>query len=306
MAKLPNLRALQAFEAVGRLGSVTEGATELNVSAGAVSQMIHKVEDMLGVTLLERQGKRLQLTTLGRLYHNELAVGFERLRNAQEILQYARMTESLVVSCLPSVASKWIGRQLHHWQASHPGAPIHLIGSELEECAEKQIDFRITYGENVRAFQHYVELFTDWAVPACSPALLREHPVNSPRDILAAPLLGIKWGPKQSFLPSWDHWAAQMNLADADTTPSLTYSLSALAIDAAVDGHGFVLGQLSMIAEDIAAGRLVVPIDARIKMLAPYYLAWDRAALEKPLGPVFRTWVIGIAKRQAIASAPQH
>jgi LysR family glycine cleavage system transcriptional activator len=214
------------------------------------------------------------------------------------------MGGGLVVSCLPSVASKWIGRQLYHWQANHPGAPIHVIGSELEECADKQIDFRITYGENVRAFDHYVELFTDWAVPACAPSLLRDYPVNSPRDILTAPLLGIKWGPKQSSLASWDHWAANMEISDVDMTPALTFSLSASAIDAAIDGRGFVLGQLSMISEDVASGRLVIPIDRRIKMLAPYFLAWDRAALEKPLGPVFRAWVIAIAKRQAIVSAP--
>jgi LysR family transcriptional regulator, glycine cleavage system transcriptional activator len=52
MTKLPPLRALQAFEAFGRLGSVTDAAKELGVSVGAVSQQLRKVEEATGVGLL--------------------------------------------------------------------------------------------------------------------------------------------------------------------------------------------------------------------------------------------------------------
>ena len=63
--KRPPLRAIQAFEVFGRLGSVTGAADELGVSAGAVSQHIRKAEGALGVRLLERRGRTVALTTWG-------------------------------------------------------------------------------------------------------------------------------------------------------------------------------------------------------------------------------------------------
>jgi LysR family glycine cleavage system transcriptional activator len=54
---IPLKSRLQAFEAVGRCGGVTAAATELNVSPGAISQQIRKIESFLGVTLLERSGR---------------------------------------------------------------------------------------------------------------------------------------------------------------------------------------------------------------------------------------------------------
>jgi len=51
--------------------------------------------------------------------------------------------------------------------------------------------------------------------------------------------------------------------------------MSTAAIDAAINGRGFVLAQLSMAADDIASGRLVVPFDIRLKLSQPYALAWD-------------------------------
>jgi LysR family glycine cleavage system transcriptional activator len=303
--KLPPLRALQAFEAVGRRGSVTDAAAELAVSPGAVSQQIRRIEDALGVRLLERSGKGVELTHWGRLYHGEIVQGFDRLRAAQETLSRARTRSGLVVSCLPSVASKWLGHQLFDWQDRHPGAPIHLIGTEVEpRIGADQTDFRITYGDQVRRFDHYAELFTDWIVPACAPALLAGRAIESPADILALPLLGIDWDLSPDALPAWPDWARSAGLEAVEARSDLTYSLSGSAIDAAVSGRGVVLGQLAMIADDVAAGRLVIPVDHRIRLPFPYFLAWDRAALAKPFGPEFRAWIVSIAKRQGVLSAP--
>ncbi len=84
----------------------------------------------------------------------------------------------------------------------------------------------------------------------------------------------------------------------------VVFSLSSAAIDAAVNGHGVVLAQLGMVADELASGRLVVPFDTRIRMPEPYFLAWNRAALEKPHGAEFRAWVLAISKRQGALSAP--
>ena len=297
--KTPPLRALQAFEAFGRHGSVTGAAAELGVSAGAVSQQIRKAEDALGLPLLERRGRTVALTAWGRLYHAAIATGFDHLRSAGAMLDRRRAEAALTVSCLPSLASKWLAPQLFDWQANNQGANVRLVGSETEvRFGEDQVDFRITYGIKAQEYDHYAELFTDWVVPACAPSLLERLPVRSPVDILARPLLGIEWGRGHRPPPSWADWAATIGQDYRRAAGEVAFSLSSAAIDAAVNGRGFVLAQLSMAAEDIASGRLVVPFDLPMRLPAPYFLAWDRSALQKPYGSELRAWLISYGHRQ--------
>ncbi|TRC71269.1 LysR family transcriptional regulator [Mesorhizobium sp. WSM4307] len=298
MNKTPPLRAIQAFEAFGRRGSVTAAANELGVSVGAVSQQIRKAEDALDARLLERRGRSVALTALGRVYHAAVSIGFEKIREAQDVIEQARFADTLTISCLPSLASKWIGPQLLDWQIGHPGATVRLVGAETEpRLSAEQVDFRISYGTKYRDFEHYTELFTDWVVPACSPALLAKHPVRKPADILDLPLLSIEWARDHRSPPTWAEWAASIGAVHRKTSGEVAFSLSSAAIDAAANGRGFVLAQLSMAADDIASGRLVAPFDKRIRLPEPYFLAWDRAMLEKPFGPELRTWIVSISKR---------
>lgn len=47
-----------------------------------------------------------------------------------------------------------------------------------------------------------------------------------------------------------------------------------------------------------------MPFDLRLQLPESYYLAWDRAALEKPFGQKFHKWLVGVARQQELASAP--
>lgn len=304
MTRLPPLRALQAFEALGRLGSVTRAASELGVTPGAVSQQLRKVEAVLGLRLVERSGNSVELTSLGKTYHARIAAGFRTLREAQEVLGVARRDAAIVISCLPSMAIKWLGPRLLDWQADHPGANIRLAGEEAEPRLDGEtVDFRITYGSAALGFDRYVELFTDWVVPVCAPQLIAARGVRTPADLMALPLLGIEWGASHRPPPGWREWAGAAGIACDRTGGEMAFSLSSAAIDAAINGRGCVLAQMSMIADDLAAGRLVVPFDHRLPLPEPYVLAWNRRALEKPLAGDLRTWLTALGRRQSVRSA---
>jgi LysR family glycine cleavage system transcriptional activator len=117
--------------------------------------------------------------------------------------------------------------------------------------------------------------------------------------------LGIEWDRAQGAAPGWGDWAAHVGVPRRKAAGEVAFSMSSAAIDAAINGRGFVLAQLSMAAEDIASGRLVVPFDIRLKLSQPYSLAWDPAALEKPFGAELRAWIQTISRRQKAISAPQ-
>ena len=62
------LRQLEYFQAVGRLGSVTKAAEQQNVAQSSVSIAIKKLEAELGVKLLDRSSRRSALTPEGRIF----------------------------------------------------------------------------------------------------------------------------------------------------------------------------------------------------------------------------------------------
>lgn len=305
MQKLPSMRALKVFEAFGRLGTATAAAAELGVTVGAVSQQLRIIETAVGLRLVERRGKSIMLTSRGRQFHDDVKAAFDMLRAAQDRIERARSEATLTISCLPSLATKWLGAQLFDWQKAHPTATVHLIGENAEPNLDvDDVDFRISYGDLITRFDHRTELFTDWVAPACSPDLLSRLDLRTAADVLDAPLLGIEWAREHGSAPTWGDWAALVGVSRGKAAGAVAFSLSSAAIDAAINGRGFVLAQWSMISADIASGRLVVPFDIRLKLPHPYALAWDPAALDKPSGTELRTWLQGIGRRQKVASAP--
>ena len=65
---IPNLGALQAFEASARLGSFTRAAAELALTQSAVGRQVATLEQRLGVPLFSRVRRRLTLTDTCLLY----------------------------------------------------------------------------------------------------------------------------------------------------------------------------------------------------------------------------------------------
>ncbi len=82
--RLPPLHALRAFEAVARLGSFKDAASELSVTPAAVSQQVRKLEEDLGIELFIRENRRITLTPSGARLHSGLTDAFLRLREAVE------------------------------------------------------------------------------------------------------------------------------------------------------------------------------------------------------------------------------
>ncbi|TWI31234.1 LysR substrate-binding domain-containing protein [Paracoccus sulfuroxidans] len=299
MSKRPPLKALEAFDAFGRLGSVAEAADELGVTPGAVSQQLRKAEEALSLRLTERRGNALLLTSWGRIYHAEIRPAFEQLRQAQQKLDRLKSGGGIVISCLPSLAGKWLAPRLADWQMSHRDANVRLVGKGAEPMERVEgYDFRISYGDHIRKYDHFVELFTDWVVPVCSPDFLRDHPVATPNEILDHSLLGIEWDRNHRAAPTWSDWARHIGAEPRPHRGEMAFSLSSLAIDAAINGRGFVLAQISMVEDDLETGRLVSPFDLRMQLSQPYFLAWDRSALSKPFAGELRSWLIAISKSQ--------
>ena len=68
LVSTPDLRQMRYFTAVADHRSFTGAARELHVAQQAVSQQVRALEQLLGVTLLERSSRRVELTPEGVIF----------------------------------------------------------------------------------------------------------------------------------------------------------------------------------------------------------------------------------------------
>ena len=302
MDNLPSLRALQVFDAVGRFGGIVEAARRLGISAGAVSQQMKLLEDSLGLSLTFKVGKRIRLTAAGQRYHDSCAAAFESLRIAQVEVERTKNASNLRISALPSLFSDWLAPLIYAWQSEHPDLNLFLDGSHTEPASDGyEIDFRVTYGHYALT-ENAVELFRDCVVPVCSPKLLRgDAPLRSPADLLNYPLLSIDWLPKFASPPSWRDWFDAQHVDHSQLRDGYrVYSLSSMAIQAAVSGQGVVLAQCSMIANSLADGRLIMPFARGLPLPSPYFLVGAKDAFDKAHCREFHRWLVSRGRDQML------
>ena len=298
---LPPLRALQAFEAFGRLGSVTGAAQELGVTSGAISQQLKVLEEHLSMKLINKDGRRAALSAEALAYHKLIAEGFDRLRMAHTLVQRTKMGADLKVSGLPTLLLKWLNPLLHDIQAHLKDVPLRLEATHLEPDPDLTNDmFRLTYGSIAQRFPHARVLFTDHSFPACSPEFLKRHPeVRTAEGLLRLPLIEIDWGPAYNSVPRWADWFAANGIRGATFKPVAVHSLSSSAIEAAAGGQGVVLAQRSFSRFDLDLGRIVRPSQDNLPMPEPYYVCWGDTTLNQPKAREFLNWLMATSRNYA-------
>ncbi len=301
MDNLPPLRALQIFNIVGRCGGIAEAARRLGISTGAVSQQMKLLEDSLGISLMVKDGKRIRLTAVGERYHRTCAAAFESLQVGRAEVELAKNASNMRVSALPSLMSKWLAPQVFGWQDQYPEVNLFLEARHAEPATDGyDIDFRITYSDRVPDTGNAIELFRDCIIPVCNPALLQgRDPITAAEQILDYPLLSVDWLPSFASPPSWRDWFAEQQV----DCPQLrdghrVFSLSSMAIQAAIENRGFALAQYSMVRADLQAGLLHIPLARPLFLLSSYYLTWSSSAFDKAWCRDFHRWLIARGKEQ--------
>jgi len=297
---LPPLRALQAFEAFGRLASVGDAARELGVTPGAVSQQLKALEERLGLTLIAKDGRRATLTPAARAYHRIVSRGFDQLRLAQEYLIDRHSDAELTISGLPTLMLKWLNPLLLRFQGNAGEVAFRLEATHREpDPAMLDRTFRLTYGACSERYPHTRALFTDTCFPVCAPAFLERHPdAREPATLATLPLIEIDWGTEYPTAPRWHDWFAQQ----ADTRPGppvrpiAVHSLSSLALEAAAAGQGVALAQASFATTDIELGRLTRLSASSLRMPEPYFACWGGLTLESDTARGFLDWLLSEAR----------
>lgn len=295
-ARLPSLNGLRAFEAAARHLSFTLAASELNVTQTAISHQIRRLEEELGIRLFIRQNRALALTPEARDYLPGVRAAFNDLRLATDRLLRRDDDKVLTVSTIASLAAKWLLPRLTDFQEAHPGIDVRITTStSLVDFQRDNVDAAIRYGRGQWAGLRADWLMADELFPVCSPSLLRgDEPLRTPGDLKDYVLLHTNSG------DDWRLWLTAAGLpTDISRQPGLTFDMTFVTIQAAIDGMGVAMGRTSYVRDDIAKGRLVVPFKIALPADAGFYLVSPEGRREAPKLAAFRQWMIAATQNKA-------
>ncbi len=137
------LRHIAAFLDVARTGSVNAAAESLSITQPAVSKTIKELEEIVGVRLFDRGGRRLKLNPAGAAFQRLAGSGIAELERAQDTARtIARGPDFLRIGALPTAATDLLPEATVQMLALDPTCvmrvstgPNWLLLSQLREGA---------------------------------------------------------------------------------------------------------------------------------------------------------------------------
>jgi DNA-binding transcriptional LysR family regulator len=284
---------VRAFEAVARLGSFKRAAEELFVTQAALSHHVRHLEAHLGVRLLHRLHRRIELTAEGSRLLTEGGAAMQALAQALRDLKRSGLEETLTVSVPPYFSQRWLTPRLGNLWQEHPGLDLVLHHTyQTVDLLHDRVDAAIAWGHGQWPGVASTLLMTGRLTPICTPEYLRRlGPRPAPADLLAQPLF-------HEFDPGhWRQWFRAAGVAAPETLRSVRIDDSHALRQVVLDGHGLGLFFVELIQEDVAAGLLAQPFELWLDPGSAYYL---NHLQDRPMGPklrAFTQWILAEAEK---------
>jgi len=174
-----DLNDLLSFRAVAELGSFRRAAESVHLSQPAFSRRIDKLEEALGVKLLERTTRRVTLTAIGRDFEiktrellNDLDATLLALRGGAA----TRMSE-VSVACVPSTVNYFLTRVIRRFHEDNPRVRVKILDASANDVLTAVSNGEADFGINFMGTQdpgiEFKVLIEERFVAACR----RDHPL---------------------------------------------------------------------------------------------------------------------------------
>lgn len=289
---------LRAFEAAGRLLSVTQAARELSVTQSAVSHQIKALEEWLGVALVQREGRGLALTPPGAAYLPGLSSALDLMAQSTAGIERPTRRNTLAVNATSTFATQWLIPRLAAFCAQMPGLDVQLVttvGHLDFEPADYDVSIRCFADGELALLQQRTPwrgtsagiFLPDVLTPVCSPALLAGgKAVHRPQDLARHTLLHSRSTPLV-----WQQWLQEAGVQGIEPAGGLVFDHAHLSVQAAIQGLGVALGNPRFLGEALASGLLAMPFPGLLSGDKKYYWMLSPRAAQDAASVAFCEWL---------------
>lgn len=274
MAQSP-VGGIEVFLTVVREGSLRAAARALGVGAPAVSHRLKALERRIGVDLLVRTTRSIELTDAGRTLLATAAPAFREIAEAIEGARVVgRSTTGTLRLTMPRSAYKMlIAPVLADFQARYPDVCLELSVNEgLVDIVKEGFHAGFRLGDRLTSDMVAVQL-TGPLTPcyAVAPSYLAafgrpEHP----RDLLHHKCVRYKFVTAKRI---WEwRFVEDGQIKVVEPPVRLVFDSMQSVMQAVREGHGIGWSLRPVVEDDIRAGALETVLDPYVMKLPPFYL----------------------------------
>jgi DNA-binding transcriptional LysR family regulator len=290
----PTIQELLALDAVARYQNMTQAAGALCITVSAVSKQLGGLEDFLGLPLLEKRGRNVQLTREARAYWQRVSPGLREIETATFELRAGvsgaatgAITGLLTLASVPTFLTKWLIPRLPDFRRLHPGITLSFGQHMFRDAAiAPGVDAAIRYGAG-----GWPDLVSEYIggrqfVPVAAPEVFGDPRAKGAAALRGHPLLHHEEAPG-----AWRQWAAHHGAVDLPTLTGPWFTQYSALIQAVAGGLGVGLVPRLLVEEELARGSLVALTDMAVVLDQGHYLCFRPERAESPALAVFRGWV---------------
>lgn len=283
----PSISELHAFAQAARLGSYTEAADALQVTQGAISRSIARLEEHLGFAVFERQGRRSVLTTAGRQYLDAVGPAVFTIESATQAMRRKREGRHVRLSMPPTLFSHWLIPRLPAFTAKYPGTVLSFAPYRRDDpLTSADIDAWIRIGSMpFPDTLHADYLVGRDLVPICLPQDASR--IQQPQDLLRHPLLA-----HTNYPDNWARWFEKMGCDGPYPAPAADFEQVGMLVQAVIAGMGVAVVQRCLIEEDLAAGRIAIPVNRPFQIERGYFLCQPASRPAAHALQDFQQWLL--------------
>lgn len=279
----PPLSALRAFAALAEAGSAVQAGALLNVSHAAISQQLRQLEERLGIALIERGGRNLQLTESGVRLAEAVTRGFAEMEQVIAEITGRDDDRPLQLSLTPTFAANWLMPRLAGFRRNHRQIEILLNPTpHLVTLAPGGIDLAIRYGRGKWPGVNVEPLFMTPQVVVASPELVGDQVFHDKSELAAFP-----WLQELGTTESSD-WLRRNGAKSLKGVGWIDVPGN-LLLEGARTGQGVMVTARHFAQEDLQTGRL------RLLFEEDYdkgYFLITRPGVLRPSAKEFRKWIL--------------
>lgn len=286
---IPNLGALQAFEATARLGSFSRAAEELALTHSAVFRQVAGLEERLGVQLFSRVRRRIALTDAGAEYAARVRHHLEQLeKDTFGLISRAGLGRSLHIAVLPTLATTWLVPRLPGFQRGHDDVSVSLsVRTRPFQFNDHPFDAAVYHAPQLWPGTTGFKLFDERElVPVCTPAVrevIQRHPEG---------MAGVAHLHMMSRPDVWRHWYREQQ---RECPPSVgagpRYELFTMLLAAAQVGMGVALVPGFLARQALRSGGLTTADDGVLPVGDAYYFSYPTQDRPSDALLAFEAWL---------------
>ncbi|RQO49996.1 LysR family transcriptional regulator [Variovorax sp. KBW07] len=180
-----DILGIQAFVAIAERGSFQAAADHLSVTQTAITQRLRKLEEFLGVALVERTTRSVGLSTIGQNFLPQARRQLIELTDALlEIRETGKAERGDVsIACVPTAGVQFLPKIMRAYSARYPKNRIkvldHSTSAVTDAVLHREVEFGIGMSGSHPPELSSVPLLEDKYVLICH----RSHPLAKRRKI---------------------------------------------------------------------------------------------------------------------------